>query len=248
MRHLLIASLLLCACHPDTSLTFPKGFLWGTATAAHQSEGRNTLSDWQAFEDMGRVDKAGWAQNTLDLFETDSANAKSLGMNSFQLGIEWARIVPKRPADPFGPLTADDVDPVAVAHYHDVLTSLRSRGITPIVAVTHFSLPKWVHNPAAYDENTHTFTDGSLGGWAGPDTTRSSASRRTPSTGWRSIPARTRPPPSACTRRGTSPSSTRSRRATLIPRSSAMVRWNTTPTGPARSITSASTTTTPRGS
>lgn len=175
MRHLLISCLFLTACHPDSTLTFPKGFLWGVATAAHQSEGRNTLSDWQTFEDMGKVDKAGWAQNTLDLYDTDAANAKSLGLNSFQLGIEWARIVPMRPADPFGPLTADDVDPVAVAHYHAVLTSLRSRGLAPIVAVTHFSLPKWVHNPAAYDENTRTFTDGSLGGWAGPDTARAMA-------------------------------------------------------------------------
>ena len=175
MRPLLLPCLMLCACHPDTSEHFPKGFLWGVATAAHQSEGRNTLSDWQAFEEMGKVRPAGWAQNTLDLYETDAANAKSLGLNAFQLGIEWARVVPKRPKDPFAPLTADDVDPVAVAHYHDVLTSLRSRGITPIVAVTHFSLPKWVHNPGAYDETTHTFTDGSLGGWAGPDTARAMA-------------------------------------------------------------------------
>jgi hypothetical protein len=32
-----------------------------------------------------------------------------------------------------------------------------------------------VHNPAAYDEATHSFTDGSLGGWAGPDTARAMA-------------------------------------------------------------------------
>jgi beta-glucosidase/6-phospho-beta-glucosidase/beta-galactosidase len=167
--------LLLCSCHPDTSLTFPRGFLWGVATSAHESEGRNLNSDWQAFEELGRVGAAGWAQNSLELFDVDAANAKSLGLNAFQLGIEWARVVPQRPRDPFAPLTADDVDPAAVAHYHQVLTSLRSRGITPIVAITHFSLPRWVHNPAAWDESAGAFTDGSLGGWAGADTARAMA-------------------------------------------------------------------------
>jgi beta-glucosidase len=31
-------------------LPFPAGFLWGTATAAHQVEGNNTNNDWWAFE------------------------------------------------------------------------------------------------------------------------------------------------------------------------------------------------------
>jgi beta-glucosidase/6-phospho-beta-glucosidase/beta-galactosidase len=175
MRCVAFACLCLCACGPDGGFSFPQGFLWGVATAAHQSEGRNTASDWQVFEDLGRVPPAGWAQNQLDLFDVDAANAQSLGLNAFQLGIEWARVVPRRPADPFGPLTAADVDAAAVAHYHDVLRALKSRGLQPIVAITHFSLPKWVHNPAAYDEDTHTFTDGSLGGWAGPDTARAMA-------------------------------------------------------------------------
>ena len=32
------------------SLEFPSGFLWGTATAAHQVEGNNTNSDWWDWE------------------------------------------------------------------------------------------------------------------------------------------------------------------------------------------------------
>ena len=31
-------------------LTFPDGFLWGAATAAHQVEGNNTSSNWWAME------------------------------------------------------------------------------------------------------------------------------------------------------------------------------------------------------
>ncbi|HEX6140319.1 MAG TPA: family 1 glycosylhydrolase, partial [Candidatus Limnocylindria bacterium] len=32
------------------SLAFPGGFLWGTATSAHQVEGDNRNSDWWAWE------------------------------------------------------------------------------------------------------------------------------------------------------------------------------------------------------
>ncbi|HRR61911.1 MAG TPA: family 1 glycosylhydrolase, partial [Spirochaetota bacterium] len=31
-------------------IVFPKGFLWGTATAAHQIEGGTTNNNWWLFE------------------------------------------------------------------------------------------------------------------------------------------------------------------------------------------------------
>ena len=34
---------------------FPDGFLWGSATSAHQVEGNNVHSDWWAWEEAGRV-------------------------------------------------------------------------------------------------------------------------------------------------------------------------------------------------
>ncbi len=35
--------------------TFPSGFLWGAATAAHQVEGNNSNNDWWAAEQAGLV-------------------------------------------------------------------------------------------------------------------------------------------------------------------------------------------------
>ena len=32
------------------TITFPAGFLWGTATASHQVEGQNTNNNWHAWE------------------------------------------------------------------------------------------------------------------------------------------------------------------------------------------------------
>jgi beta-glucosidase len=128
----------------DVALTFPPGFLWGVATSPYESEGRDSNTDWEAFVEAGNAPAAGWAQNTWDLYDTDAANAESLHLGLFQLGIEWGRLVPKQPADATAPLQPGDIDPAAVAHYHAVLASLAKHHLTPMVAVTHFALPRWI--------------------------------------------------------------------------------------------------------
>ncbi|MGD0709028.1 MAG: family 1 glycosylhydrolase, partial [Anaerolineaceae bacterium] len=41
---------------PQATFHFPNGFLWGTATAAHQVEGDNRNNNWAAWEnDPGRI-------------------------------------------------------------------------------------------------------------------------------------------------------------------------------------------------
>ena len=49
----------------QATLYFPRGFLWGTATAAHQVEGNNNNNSWSAWEKEPRRimngDKAGLA-------------------------------------------------------------------------------------------------------------------------------------------------------------------------------------------
>ena len=47
---------------PQATYHFPKGFLWGTATASHQVEGNNTNNNWHAWEEAGHtVHKSGLA-------------------------------------------------------------------------------------------------------------------------------------------------------------------------------------------
>jgi len=151
---------------PDApgSLVFPAGFQWGVSISAEESEGNNLTNDWHAFEMMGSVPPAGMAQNFYNLYDTDFANCESLHLNSFQMTIEWARIVPKMPADPTK-LTAADIDQNEVAHYHRVLDDLIAHHLNPVVTVTHYTFPIWFDNPAAYDATKNTFTDGSLGGF-----------------------------------------------------------------------------------
>jgi hypothetical protein len=39
----------------QASYHFPRGFLWGTATAAHQVEGNNTNNQWWKWEQEGHT-------------------------------------------------------------------------------------------------------------------------------------------------------------------------------------------------
>ncbi|MHB8420272.1 MAG: glycoside hydrolase family 1 protein [Myxococcales bacterium] len=168
----LLALLVAAACSQGSGtpppVTFPKGFLWSVSTAAEQSEGRNTANDWYVFEGMGRVPPVGLADDMYDLYDRDFATAQSLGCNAFRLTFEWARFFPKAPADPAHP-QASELDPGAVAHYQAVLASMAAHGLTPLVTLTHYTLPAWVDDPAAYDGGANVFTD-SLGGWTNPAT------------------------------------------------------------------------------
>lgn len=155
---------------PPPTRNFPAGFLWGVASSAQESEGNNTNSDWDVFAAIGKAPPAGWAENSYQLYDTDNADTAALRMNMTQFTIEWARIVPKMPADPTAPLGPGDIDAKEVAHYHQVIASAKAHGLLPVVTVTHFSLPKWVDDPAAYDASSNTYTDGSLGGWTNPKT------------------------------------------------------------------------------
>jgi beta-glucosidase len=114
---------------------FPNGFLWGSATAAHQVEGDNRNNDWWAAEEAGRLPfRSGLACDHYHRYEDDVALLADLGQNSHRLSLEWSRIEP-RP----GELSYEALD-----HYRKVLESLRSHGIEPIVTLHHFSNPIWL--------------------------------------------------------------------------------------------------------
>lgn len=161
---------IICSCnntsHGTAPENFPPGFLWGVSTAAEQSEGGITNNDWYIWEQLGRTPQVGLADNFYNLYAVDFTDAQAMHLNAFRLTFEWSRIVPHKPADIYAPLTASDVDMNEVNHYHDVINSLIAHGMTPIVTLTHYTLPQWVDNPSAvFDQTTQTFNDGSLGGW-----------------------------------------------------------------------------------
>lgn len=141
-------------------IVFPKKFLWGAATSAHQVEGGlvNQWTTWelehakrlsvQAPHQFGDIDSwprikkeatrpdnyvSGRGVDHYHRYEEDFAILKSLNMNAFRFCIEWARIEPQEGA----------WDAAAIAHYRTYLRTLKKMGITPVVTLFHFTLPEW---------------------------------------------------------------------------------------------------------
>ena len=117
--------------------SFPPGFLWATATAAHQVEGGNTNNDWWEFEQQpGRIAGdavSGIADDHYNRYREDFALLRSLRNNAHRLSIEWSRVEPSQ----------GQFDTRQLRHYRDVLGELREQGMAPMVTLHHFSNPLW---------------------------------------------------------------------------------------------------------
>lgn len=118
-------------------MSFPSGFLWGAATAAHQVEGDNVSSDFWALEHRSGsmfAEPSGDAVDHYRLFREDIALLARLGLNSYRFSIEWARVEP----------VPGHYSGAALAHYRDVLQACHDHGIVPMVTLHHFSSPNWL--------------------------------------------------------------------------------------------------------
>jgi beta-glucosidase len=115
---------------------FPKGFLWGAATAGHQVEGNNVNSDCWVMENVQPTvfaEPSRDAANSFALWATDLDLAKSLGLNTYRFSLEWPRIEPEK-----GLFSTAMLD-----HYKAVIEGCRLRGLTPMVTFNHYTLPRW---------------------------------------------------------------------------------------------------------
>ena len=116
---------------------FPDGFLWGTASAAHQVEGDNRNSDWWVFEQQpGRIAGGETSEIACDhyhRYREDFSLLREMNQNAHRLSIEWSRIEPSE----------GEFDSRQIRHYRDVLGELREQGIQPMVTLHHFTSPLW---------------------------------------------------------------------------------------------------------
>ncbi len=124
---------------------FPAGFWWGTASSAHQVEGGNHGNDWWRFEHQPGAIRdgttSGAACRHYELFDHDFALAAADGHSTYRLSIEWSRIERER-----GKISAGEV-----AHYHEVLASLKRRNLRPLVTLFHFTSPLWIADRGGWE-------------------------------------------------------------------------------------------------
>lgn len=125
----------------------PEGFLWGAATAGHQTEGNNTSSDFWAKEGIvpGRgTEYSGDACDSYHRFAEDIALLAGAGLTCYRFSLEWSRIEPRE----------GHFSRAELLHYREVIDTCLERGVTPIVTLNHFTVPAWF---------------ASSGGWRRPD-------------------------------------------------------------------------------
>jgi beta-glucosidase/6-phospho-beta-glucosidase/beta-galactosidase len=178
--------------------TFPKGFLFGTALAGFQVDmGCPTLradvcedrqSDWYQWITTKRIldnpllfmskDPPSSGPGFYELFEQDIERAAGkgpaqLGSNALRLSIEWSRVFPRptwdvRSHESLKAIASAD----ALAFYHRIFAAMKARGLTPLVTLNHYSLPLWVHDGNACNENLDACVAAGKGGWADPNRAR----------------------------------------------------------------------------
>ena len=127
------------------AFTFPKGFIWGTATAAHQVEGNNVNSDFWLLEHVPGTlfaEPSGDACDHFHRYPPDVALLAQLGFNSYRFSLEWARIEPEE-----GRFSLAALD-----HYRRMLASCHENGVTPCVTFHHFTSPRWFTADGGWEE------------------------------------------------------------------------------------------------
>jgi beta-glucosidase len=131
---------------------FPKGFLWGSATAAHQVEGDCRNNQWWAWEQEGLRAKppggfirdgtvSGIACDYYHRFDEDHRLARELGQRALRISIEWSRVEPEQ----------GRFDPAAIDHYKRVCDSMRAHGLEPTVTLHHFTNPIWAERAGGWE-------------------------------------------------------------------------------------------------
>lgn len=153
-------------------LKFPKNFLWGVSTSAHQIEGglHNQWTVWELENAKSLAAQApyqyddldNWSQikrlattpanyvsrkatNHYELYEQDIDLIAKMNMNAFRLSIEWSSIQPEIEAWNAG----------EVEHYKAVLAACKKQGIEPIVTLFHFTLPTWFADMGGFEKSAN---------------------------------------------------------------------------------------------
>ncbi|MGX7163898.1 glycoside hydrolase family 1 protein [Enterococcus massiliensis] len=130
---------------------FPKGFLWGAAASAPQTEGAALIdgkspSTWDKwfelepelfYENIGPENTS----NTYSLFREDVSKMQEMRLNSYRTSIAWTRLLPD----------GKTVNPKAVTFYRDYFQEMLDKGIEPIINLFHFDMPWWLMEQGGWE-------------------------------------------------------------------------------------------------
>jgi beta-glucosidase len=141
----------------QAKFSFPRGFLWGTATSSYQVEGNNLNSNWYTWEEEGNIIHEHSCGLACDWWggrwSEDFDRAVETHQNAHRLSIEWSRVQPNE----------GKWDENALDYYRQIIRGLVDRGLTPLVTLHHFSDPLWLSEQGGWEnpkvvEYFETFT------------------------------------------------------------------------------------------
>ena len=118
-------------------MNFPKNFLIGASTAAHQVEGNNVHSDDWLQEQMPHssfTEPSGDACDHYHRYAEDIQLLADAGLNAYRFSIEWARIEPEE----------GQFDDREIEHYRGMIRCCREHSVEPIITLHHFTSPAWL--------------------------------------------------------------------------------------------------------
>ncbi len=122
-------------------MSFPKDFIWGSATASFQIEGAwnedgKGRSIWDEFcEQPGRISDASDGKTACDhyhRYQEDIALMAKNGIKNYRFSVSWPRVMPEG---------AGRVNEAGIAFYSRLIDSLLENGIRPWMTIYHWDLP-----------------------------------------------------------------------------------------------------------
>ncbi|KAK4493433.1 hypothetical protein RD792_011597 [Penstemon davidsonii] len=122
--------------------SFPKGFVFGTASSAYQYEGAvkedgRGPTIWDTFaHTFGKIldfSNADVANDQYHLYSEDIKLMKDMGMDAYRFSIAWSRIYPNG---------TGEINQAGINHYNNLINALLANGIEPYVTIYHWDLPQ----------------------------------------------------------------------------------------------------------
>ncbi|CAA2998238.1 beta-glucosidase 40-like [Olea europaea subsp. europaea] len=132
----------ICCAKNISRSSFPKGFVFGTASSAYQYEGAVKIEGrgstiWDQFaHSSGKVidlSNADVAVNQYHVYPGDIQLMKDLGMDAYRFSIAWSRIYPNG---------TGKINRAGIKHYNNLINALQANGIEPYVTIYHWDLPQ----------------------------------------------------------------------------------------------------------